>query len=600
MSTDTQIKGDSYRRQLDASETYAKNNDLDLVNSIDGIPLEDKGVSGFRGKNAQEGTLGIFLNALESGKIKPNSVLLIESLDRLSRDRLTSALTQFLRILELGIEIITLTDNQKYSRAGLNENVGSLFVSLGIMFRANDESETKSKRLSAAWSNKRTNVETKILTKTCPAWLKYSEETKKFEIVEGRDKVIKTIFDMCINTGGLFSIARYLNENKIPVFGTGKLWYLSYVKKIIVNRSVIGEFQPHMMVDGKRQKTGEPIANYFPKIIDEQTYLLAQVAIARRTVNGKGRKGTNFTNLFSGFTYCGACTSKMMVRNRGGNHHSSRYLVCSNKMVNAGCQMSEWNLADFESLIFQYFGEINFDELIDTNADEKIISLENQEVALVEKLKSKELEIEQAMDFIVSTKLSHDAKQRFQSKLNDLDLETKNLTIEIANVSKLIAEKSEFQKVFNSSSLSKILEQLKSRENDYLFRSSLNQLLSKAVWLIDLVEPNEEYNPSDFNEKSPEVEKYRATFKVRNTRRLSEILESEDFKQFVKLFRRYIRITYKSMVMKTISWGTGASYIFTTYNNSALGIEEKPTIEDSSTEVGADVNFSFDVISDSI
>ncbi len=257
MSTDTQLKGDSLRRQLDASKEYAQKNGLELVESIDGRSLRDIGVSGFRGKNTQTGVLADFLDALDQGKIKPNSVLLIESLDRLSRNNLSEALPLFINILNKDIEIVTLADNQKYTKEIINQNPGAMFISLGIMFRANEESEIKSKRLKAAWSNKRNNIDTKVLTRTCPAWLKYSDSTNQFEIVEEKGEIVKKIFDLCINSCGLYGIARYLNENKVPVFGSGRLWYISYVKKIIANRAVIGEFTPHTTIEGKRVKAAK-------------------------------------------------------------------------------------------------------------------------------------------------------------------------------------------------------------------------------------------------------------------------------------------------------------------------------------------------------
>lgn len=46
------------------------------------------------------------------------------------------------------------------------------------MFRANEESEIKSKRLKAAWESKRQNANTQKVSKLCPAWLKYSEKQK--------------------------------------------------------------------------------------------------------------------------------------------------------------------------------------------------------------------------------------------------------------------------------------------------------------------------------------------------------------------------------------------------------------------------------------
>ena len=55
MSTDLQLKGDSRRRQLEASKAYAEANDLTLA---DDAQLEDIGVSAFRGANVRDGTLG--------------------------------------------------------------------------------------------------------------------------------------------------------------------------------------------------------------------------------------------------------------------------------------------------------------------------------------------------------------------------------------------------------------------------------------------------------------------------------------------------------------------------------------------------------------
>lgn len=373
MSTDIQLKGDSKRRQLDASEIYAKNNQLELVDTF-----EDIGVSAFKSKNTQKGVLADFLDALEAGKIERNSVLLIESLDRLSRDKLSEALPLFINILNKDVEIVTLADNQKYTKGIINQNPGAMFISLGVMFRANEESEIKSKRLGAAWKNKRDNASTKVVTRTCPAWLKFSEKSGRFEVDKAKGKVVRKIFDMCINTCGYGSIAKHLNENNIPIFGTGKIWYTSYIKKIITNRSVIGEFQPHQITNGKRQKSGEPIADYFPKIVDEQTFLLAQVSVARRNTLGKGRKGENFTNLFAGITYCGNCGFKMRVRNRGGNSPSSKYLVCNNKIEGGGCQMDEWNLANLEGMMFRHLREVNFEELIDNHTEDKKVSLGDQ------------------------------------------------------------------------------------------------------------------------------------------------------------------------------------------------------------------------------
>jgi DNA invertase Pin-like site-specific DNA recombinase len=98
-------------------------------------------VSAYRGKNAKEGALWAFLDAIEHNLVPPNSFLLIESLDRLSRDRILSAQALFLQILQAGVTIVTLVDQRSYSLESLNQSQLDLIISLVSMMRANEESE---------------------------------------------------------------------------------------------------------------------------------------------------------------------------------------------------------------------------------------------------------------------------------------------------------------------------------------------------------------------------------------------------------------------------------------------------------------------------
>lgn len=559
MSTETQLKGDSLRRQLEASKEYAEKNNLELVESIDGKSLQDIGVSGFRGKNSQKGVLADFLDALDQGKIEPNSVLLIESLDRLSRNYLSEAVPLFISILNKNIEIVTLADNQNYTKELINKNPGAIFISLGVMYRANEESEIKSKRLKSAWSNKRNNINTKILTRTCPAWLQYSATTEKFEVIEEKAEVVKKIFDMCINTGGLFSIARYLNENKIPVFGRGKLWYLSYIKKIISNRAVLGEFTPHKVVDGKRVKDGEPVTNYFPTIISETTFLQAQAAISRRTAIGKGRKGTNFSNLFAGITYCAHCDYKMMVRAHGGNRRSSKYLFCSNSLVKGGCVSAGWNLADFEALMLKHLREINFADLIVTHKPEKKISLADEANVLEEKIKVKETEFDKTYDLLMSSYFSVSAKSRLEKKLNLIDAEIQSLNKELEEKQKEMIAAAGIKEKFSEKEFKTFLEKLDANQDDYLFRSAVNNLFIKLIERIELREEKNSLMPWELTDDHAVIKAYRSAFKGRENMPLEQIVNNHDFIAFNRNFNRTIVILYKSGILRYLCVGYDAS-----------------------------------------
>lgn len=60
------------------------------------------------------GRLAAFLKLVKTGKVVKGSYLIVESLDRLSRNDLPKALRLFLDILEAGIVVVTLSDNHVY------------------------------------------------------------------------------------------------------------------------------------------------------------------------------------------------------------------------------------------------------------------------------------------------------------------------------------------------------------------------------------------------------------------------------------------------------------------------------------------------------
>src|SRR5262245_63841388 len=78
-----QMGGDSLRRQVKLTEEYCKRKRLHLDNTLN---LKDLGVSGFCGKNADTGTLAMFLEAIKLKRVPAGSVLILENLDRLSRN----------------------------------------------------------------------------------------------------------------------------------------------------------------------------------------------------------------------------------------------------------------------------------------------------------------------------------------------------------------------------------------------------------------------------------------------------------------------------------------------------------------------------------
>lgn len=99
-STPEQAKGDSRRRQAELSQKYADEHGLVLDVSLN---LYDEGLSGYTSENRHKGALGAFIRAVETGLVRKGSFLLVESLDRLSRDTILEQIGLFTTLINAGM-----------------------------------------------------------------------------------------------------------------------------------------------------------------------------------------------------------------------------------------------------------------------------------------------------------------------------------------------------------------------------------------------------------------------------------------------------------------------------------------------------------------
>jgi DNA invertase Pin-like site-specific DNA recombinase len=365
MSTDLQLKGDSRRRQLEASKAYAEEHELELA---DDAQLEDIGISAFKGANARDGALGQFLAAVKAGSVERGSYLLVESLDRLSREEILPAHTLFLSIVQAGINLVTLVDKRVYRAK--STNLVDMITSLVIMERAHEESKTKSMRVGAAWKNKRTKAaEGQPMTARCPAWLRLSSDGRSYEIIPERSEIVRQIFADSAAGLGMYSIANRLNKSGLPAFVGKNGWHRSYLAKTLENRAVLGEFQPHVKVDGKRVPEGDPIPGYFPAIISEELFFQAQHSRSQRKMGGSGRKGPGYTNLFTGLARCAYCHSMIGYENKGPSSRGGTYLICGNAQRGRGCDATRWRYQDFEASFLAFVQELDLESIINANED---------------------------------------------------------------------------------------------------------------------------------------------------------------------------------------------------------------------------------------
>ncbi len=327
--------------------------------------------------------MGKFIALVEDHKIPTGSVLLVESLDRLSRADITVQMSQFINLINAGISVVTIGDNERlYSKDTINSNMMDLMMSLLIMSRAHEESAVKSQRSKAMWENKRKGG--KPMTSVCPAWVEYDEDSKTYVVIKERVALIRRMFELAKGGVGQHSICKLFNKEGIKTWGRSTAWNESYVGKIISGKAVLGEYELRKMVNGKPTPTGEVVKNYFPRIIDDKTYYAVQ-ATRKKNTRYLGRTSPKCSNLFTGVAKCGSCGGSMIyhqVFNKGDGPNWT-YLVCSNSKSRLGCKERSWNYKNFEKDFVEFIRELDFAK-VNTATDSTSISKLQSEVAAAE------------------------------------------------------------------------------------------------------------------------------------------------------------------------------------------------------------------------
>src|SRR5262245_1965869 len=153
-STPEQEKGDSRRRQAAAAAGWCDRNGVPLDRSLWAF---DPAVSGFTGehrKNPDRHALAAFQLWVEKGtRVPRGSYLIVEALDRLTREDIPAALHLILGLLLKGIRIVQLTPVEIVytDKSGPHE----IMLMIVELMRGHSESKTKSDRVGGAWGEKR-------------------------------------------------------------------------------------------------------------------------------------------------------------------------------------------------------------------------------------------------------------------------------------------------------------------------------------------------------------------------------------------------------------------------------------------------------------
>jgi len=296
-----------------------------------------------------------------------------------------TAAGRLFELVKAGVTVVTVDDEREYSPESLGGTDSTAMLILVIkLAQSHAESVRKSQLIGPAWEKKKAlaRSEGRPLTSRGPQWL----ELKDGHFVERPDRVeiVRRIFHETITGYGRREIVRRLNANGIRTFRADEKnrkqrptgWQMSSIAKIIQNRMVLGEYQPHIGTHKakNRRSDGEPIKDYYPRIIDDETYWRAQAALNDRRQQTGGRRGDKGAHLLRGLAKCAACSGPMHIMDKGKPPKGGVYLICSGNRRNTGCDNGRaWRVDKLEEavlLCLTSFKTQSFESLNNTVVDQ--------------------------------------------------------------------------------------------------------------------------------------------------------------------------------------------------------------------------------------
>jgi DNA invertase Pin-like site-specific DNA recombinase len=252
-------------------------------NLDDSLIFVDRSRSGYHKKNlTATADLTRLLSLINDGTIVPGSVIVIENIDRLSRADVDTAHDLFRSILKAGVWIATKTPKRIYrsGAVGLME----LMEPIWLMFLAHEESAKKADRALWHWMEKRKEArkDKKAHQGPPPMWLK--KEGSAYVFVPEVAELVRRAAGLVVAGEHCATVARRLNQAGETGLVRCGIIRPDVLKRLLSSRSLIGEYHPHRLVDGKRVPEGEPIQGYYPALLTADVFTALQNALgcARR------------------------------------------------------------------------------------------------------------------------------------------------------------------------------------------------------------------------------------------------------------------------------------------------------------------------------
>lgn len=360
VSSGQQVDGHGLDRQADAAALWCAANGHQLDQQL---ALSDRGKSAYSGRHLR-GALGRFLELAQSGQLGSSPVLLVEAIDRLSRQEPLDAIETILSgLVGSGVRVVTLEDQQEYSRLTIATDASKLLVLVVKIQAAHEFSKRNGMRSSASWANRYRAAKAgqKDPSPRCrPYWLDWDELANDFK-VNGNTAMVQRCFQLSEQGLGHTAIARQLTAEGFTNSSGGRL-----------SGTVAGVLLRDRRLLGEREITDpegstEILQGYFPAVVTVAQFDRCRgLAADRDTAPGRNRRSKRIRNLFAPILCC-PCGLPLAHRSQSGGRYEK--LIC-NGFLDGRCTYggAGWLDYDEEALLRSFMAQ-RWSEFFNVKAD---------------------------------------------------------------------------------------------------------------------------------------------------------------------------------------------------------------------------------------
>ena len=387
VSSGQQVDGGGLERQTDMATAWCARHGYALDTTLD---LSDAGRSAYKGEHLTRGALGVFLTLAQQRKLGDDPVLLVEAIDRLSRQEPLDALEEVaFALVRAGVQIVDLEDNRTYDRESLR---GDGLIILVLKARAaHDYSKRLARRLTAHWQQTYDGFRSGNKSNRGgsggrhPFWLQLDTATQRWRVLPEKASTVKLLFEL-LELQGLALTAEELNRRGLPS-PAGRSWASDTVARTATDPAVYGALRVRQRsyldarsahfhwrkAKAEAEAAGKPfvdpepvipevelIAGVYPVVVPQEQFTRVQLLIQQRRHSpaSKGTRQDGGLSLFQGMVHCERGSSVGVTHSNPQRSGPRHYLRCRARLNGKRCQCSGrgWHLPAITAHILRRLG----------------------------------------------------------------------------------------------------------------------------------------------------------------------------------------------------------------------------------------------------